>query len=93
MKETEMSKVNKIIDKISSGIFDENDVDILLLKLRAYSDGFPLFKELSDFVAHNDLRDRGIINTSMEVMYLRMRWYVEHVAPRKDLDITSPFPL
>ncbi len=93
MKPVEKAKTQKLVSKIESGNFDENDVDSLFIKLRAYSDGFPIFKEISDFVAHNDLRDRGISNQSLETMYLRVKFFLEYDSPKKPLDITSPFPL
>ena len=94
MKPVEKAKTQKLVDRILGGDFDENDVDSLFMKLRAYSTGFPLFREVSDFVAHNDLRDRGIANQSLETMYLRMKFFVEYDSPKKPLDIiSSPFPL
>ncbi|GAB6097486.1 hypothetical protein JCM14469_37400 [Desulfatiferula olefinivorans] len=63
------------------------------MKLRAYSIGFSIFKEIADFVAHNDLRDRGLANQSLETMYLRMKYFIEYNSPKKTLDISRPFPL
>lgn len=93
MKSIEKNKAQKIVDKIQSGMFDENDVDLLFLKLRAYSSGYPIFREVSDFVAHNDNRDRGIANKSLETMYLSVMFFLEYTSPKKNLDIGSPFPL
>jgi hypothetical protein len=92
MKGIEKNKAQKLIDKIQCGQFDENDIDNLLMRLRAYSSGFPIFREIADFVAHNDQRDRGVINQSLETMYLRMKFFLEYNSPKKSLDLSKPFP-
>jgi hypothetical protein len=93
MKGIEKSKAQKIIDKIQSGDFDENDIDNLFMRLRAYSNGNLVFREISDFVAHNDLRDRGLTNQSLQAMYYSIKYFMEYVSPKKSLDVTSPFPV
>lgn len=93
MKGIEKSKAEKIILKIENDQFDENDIDSLFMRLRAYSKKMPVFREIADFVAHNDQRDRGLTNQSLETMYLRMKYFLEYNSPKKSLDITSPFPL
>jgi len=93
MKPVERSKTQKLIRKIETGNFDENEIDSLFMKLRAYSSGFPVFREISDFVAHNNLRDRGLANQSLETMYLRMKYFLEYNSPKKTLDLSSPFPI
>lgn len=93
MKPVERSKTNKLIKKIETGNFDENDIDSLFMKLRAYSSEFLVFREIADFVAHNDLRDRGLANQSLETMYLRIKFFLEYNSPKKHLDLSSPFPI
>ncbi|WP_429157928.1 hypothetical protein [Aeromonas veronii] len=93
IKPIEKAKAQKIISKIESGEFDENDIDNLFMKLRAYSQGKNIFREIADFVAHNDERDRGLANTSLETMYLRMKFFIEYNSPQKTIDISKEFPL
>jgi hypothetical protein len=93
MKPAEKAKTQKLLTKIESESFDENDIDSLFMKLRAYSLGFPVFREIADFVAHNDQRDRGLANQSLETMYLRMKFFLEYNSPKKVLDLSEPFPL
>ncbi|MGX5202413.1 hypothetical protein [Aliikangiella sp. IMCC44632] len=93
MKPVERSKIQKLITKIENECFDENDIDSLFMKLRAYSSGYSIFREVSDFVAHNDLRNRGIANQSLETMYLRMKFFVEYNSPKKTLDLSQTFPI
>lgn len=45
MKSIEKGKVQKIVDKIQSGNFDENDIDNIFMKLRAYSANFNVFRD------------------------------------------------
>ncbi len=93
VKPAEKIKAQKIVDKIEAGDFDENDIDNLFMKLRAYSLGYRVFREIADFVAHNDNRDRGLANQSLETMYLRMKFFLEYNSPHKTLDLSKPFPL
>lgn len=93
MKLIEKNKAQKLVEKIQTNQFDENDIDSLFMRLRAYSKGKHIFREIADFVAHNDARDRGLANKSLETMYLRMKFFVEYNSPKKSLDISSKFPL
>jgi hypothetical protein len=93
VKGIEKSKAQKLILKIEKGQFDENDIDSLFMRMRAYSNKMPVFREIADFVAHNDQRDRGLANQSLETMYLRMKYFLEYNSPKKSLDISSPLPL
>lgn len=93
VKPAEKIKTQKIVDRIEAGDFDENDIDNLFMKLRAYSSGYRVFREIADFVAHNDHRDRGLANQALETMYLRMKFFLEYNSPKKVLDLSQPFPL
>lgn len=93
MKGAEKAKAQKIVDRLQQGDFDENDVDNLFMRLRAFSMGYRVFREMADFVAHNEERDRGLTNQSLEAFYLSFRYFVEYVSPKKTLDIGQPFPL
>lgn len=93
MKTIEKSKLQKSIQKIESGSFDENDIDNIFMKLRAYSTKFSVFREIADFVAHNDQRDRGLVNQALEHMYLSMRFFLDYQGEnKKKLDISESFP-
>lgn len=93
MKANEKVKAQKVINKIQAGSFDENDIDTLFMKLRAYSKGHPVFLEAADFVAHNDVRDRGLMNESLEGLYLSLKFFLDHGYQNKQFDYRSPFPL
>lgn len=49
--------------------------------------------EIADFVAHNDERDRGLVNQALEHMYLSIRFFLDYQGEnKKSLDIGVPFP-
>jgi hypothetical protein len=93
LKTIEIHKAQKVISKIESGNFDENDVDNLFMRLRAYSKQNHIFREIADFVAHNDQRNKGLANDSLEAFYLSFKYFVEYISPKTSLDIFSPFPI
>lgn len=93
MKPIEKAKAQKLVLKLESGNFDENDIDNIFMRLRAYSHGNRIFREIADFVAHNDERNQGISVESLEAFYLSFKYFLEYVSPKKSLDIGSPFPL
>ncbi|HEO1844806.1 hypothetical protein PGK01_11010 [Acinetobacter baumannii] len=93
MKLVEKNKLIKILEKIQSGHFDENDIDNLFMKLRPYSSGFEKFREISDFVAHNDERDRGIINRAIENRYLMFKYIRSYNPEKGNLIINNSIPL
>ena len=93
MKAGERQKAQKIINRIERGDFDANDVDNLFMRMRAHCHGKKVFREIADFVAHNDRRTRGVTADSLEAFYLTFRFFVEYIAPKNPLDVWSPFPL
>lgn len=93
MKSLEKTKAQKIVNRIQNGNFDENDVDNLFMRLRASSYKNIIFREIADFVAHNDKRDRGVTNQSLEAMYYSMKYFLEYTSPKISLDIAMPFPI
>jgi hypothetical protein len=93
LKANEKAKAQRTIQKIESGAFEDTDVDNLFMRLRAFSAGYNVFREIADFVAHNDARDRGVTNKSLEAFYLNMRYFCEYASPGVSLDISTPFPI
>jgi hypothetical protein len=91
MKHTERHKIQKLVDKITSGKFDENDVDHLFLKLREYAGPFHLFREVADLVAHNSQRDKGIAVEAIHRAYLTLRFLTDY-PPTDPFNIRKPFP-
>jgi hypothetical protein len=92
MKLAEKAKAQKVLDKILNDDFDENDLESILIRLRPYSGGLKVFREAADFVAHNDLRDQGLINKSLDSFYLSWRFWKDYAGPKKELDMASDFP-
>lgn len=89
----EKLKVQKTINNIVNGDFDDRTVDSLFMGLRAHSAKHDIFREVADFVAHNDLRDKGLTNRSLEAFYLSFKYFTEYISPKISLDITKPFPI
>lgn len=92
MKQIEKIKTQKIINKVQIGSFDENDVDKLFMSLREFSNGYRVFREIADFVAHNDTRNKGSTNETLERTYLSFKYYIEYIYYNKPLVIDRPFP-
>lgn len=94
MKPIEKVKAQKTIVKIESGDFNENDIDSLFMALRAYSYDNTIFRELADFVAHNDKRNKGITTSSLESIYLSFKFFNDYCKSSTcSLDIGNPFPI
>lgn len=92
MKASLKTKVQKAISKVESGIFDEFVIDSLFSGLRQYSGNYFLFREIADFIAHPDERNKGITNESLEAFYLSIRYFTEYISTKKKLDLSQPFP-
>lgn len=88
----EKVKVQRSVLDISKGEFDERDIDHVLMALRAHSGKSEIFKEVSHFVAHNDIRDKGITTNSLEAFYLSFKYFSEYVTLKNPLKIEGPFP-
>lgn len=93
MKPLEKVKAQKTLRKIETGDFNENDIDSIFMALRAYSHGNKVFREVADFVAHNDKRNKGLTTESLEALYFSFKYFNDYVSPKNPLDITAPFPL
>jgi hypothetical protein len=89
----EKIKAQKTLSKIESGKFADTDIDSLFMYLRAFSDDNYVFREVADFVAHNDSRNKGLVNKSLKAFYLRMLLFIEYSYHGKKLDISKPIPL
>jgi hypothetical protein len=88
----ERAKAQRTVNDISAGRFDERDIDHLFMSLRAHCGQHKIFREVADFVAHNEIREKGITKQSLEAFYLSFKYFSEYVSPKKALDIAIPFP-
>jgi len=89
----ERAKINEQIARITSGHFDANDVDGVLIKLRPYAGQKAVFREIADFVAHADARSKGVTFSSVTEFADRLRFFIESRIGKAPVDITKPFPL
>lgn len=89
---SERVKVQKVISKIEKGDFDENDIDNLLMKLRAFSNYKSLFSEIAHFVAHNDERNKGMTHEVVEMQKLLIEYLFIYKSKNLKFDVFKPFP-
>ncbi len=92
IKGNEKVKIQKTIDALAVGNFDERDIDYLLISLRAYSGNNKIFKEVSHFVAHNDTRNQGTTTQALEAFNLSFKYFSEYITENCTLNIGEPFP-
>lgn len=88
----EQIKLNQTVERLQAGHFDANDVDNLLMKLRPYAGEKAVFREISDFVAHSNARDRGLAQQSITRFVDSIRYFQEYVSEKRGLDLSVPFP-
>lgn len=65
MKYAERVDLQKVISKLETDNFDSNDIRLILIMLREYSDRDSIFREISHFVAHKN-RDQGDFYSRIE---------------------------
>jgi hypothetical protein len=90
-KGTERQKVFEIIEKISKNHFDYNEIDLLFLRLREHVEKKSIFHEIANFVAHNEIRKKGLINDSLIALYHRINILFDTTKSNYHFDITKPF--
>ncbi|WP_428658517.1 hypothetical protein [Runella sp.] len=93
IEEGERIKLQKVISKIELGDFDENDIDNLLMKLRAFAGDNSIFIEISHFVAHNDVRDRGLTHEALELSYFLFKYHFTYKKDNPKFSVNNPFPI
>lgn len=92
MRLKDLAKLHQIIRRIQGGHFDANDVDNLLMKLRAYAGDNAIFLEVANFVAHSDSRDRGLAQRSITAFVDSLSFFREYISEKRPLDFRAPFP-
>ncbi|TDP26153.1 hypothetical protein DEU29_1562 [Idiomarina aquatica] len=83
------AKAIEAIQRMERGCFSEDDIELLLIRLREYSNAKSIFREISHFIAHHK-RDSGLTFLSLYRVYCRMRAYGEFQYHKKPLDLSSP---
>jgi hypothetical protein len=88
----EAMKAKRLLERLQAGNFDDNDVDSLFMKLREFSTGHAVFREIADFVAHNRARNRGLTNDSVYGTYLSFRYVTEYSLSNNKLTVDHDIP-
>ncbi|GEM_PF-4178104 len=78
-----MNKRNKIrirssVDKINSGHYGTNDLEILLTDLRSYVHQNSFTRELGDFINHPEGKTIGKLHDAMAYMFYRMLFFTNY---------------
>lgn len=68
MKYAERVDLQKVISKLETDNFDSNDIRLILIMLRDYSEYESIFREISHFVAHKN-RDQGYFQSRIEGLH------------------------
>ncbi|WP_314924532.1 hypothetical protein [Aeromonas piscicola] len=82
-------KAIEAIQRIERGTFSEDDIELLLIRLREYSGANSIFREISHFIAHHK-RDSGTTFQALYRVYCRMRAYSEFQYYKKQLNLSLP---
>jgi len=81
----------RLVDRITSGNFDDIDVRSLLFELREYSNDDSMFRELAHFIAHPD-RNKGKFADYLISYSKKIKYFYEYNYNNKNIDLYKPFP-
>ncbi|MCK0109402.1 hypothetical protein MWU58_08860 [Flavobacteriaceae bacterium S0825] len=79
-------KIQDGISKIHSGEINEDDFELILIRLREYIPDNNIIKEISHFVAHHN-RDSGATFNSFYKKYCRMQAYLKYQFNNEKLNL------
>lgn len=65
------SEVTRLVDAVVARSFDHDDISLLLVRLRPFVRS-KLLRDLADYVAHPERRDRGVSTSDIELNYRRI---------------------
>lgn len=89
-------RVNTLLDAIGSGAFDEHSVRSLIMDLRSHAPPGSCLREIGDFLAHPDKRDRGVVYSRVLGTSKDLRTYFDILygripGDRKEIEIRLCF--
>jgi len=75
MNERNKDKLKEKFKKIQTGLFNTDDVELLLINIRdfARTHDYLLLLEFCDFVAHSD-RNKGLLNDEIDIFYSQYKY-------------------
>ena len=96
MTSKERIMIQENLKKIENNNFHENDIYIIYLLLRqninyGNSSHENIVYELSNFVAHNNIRDRGIIIDAFPDFYYVSLYFFNYLLSGEKIDLTGKF--
>lgn len=94
-----MNKRNKIrirslVNKINSGDYGTNDLEILLTDLRSYVNQNSFTRELGDFINHSEGKTKGKLHDAIAYMFYRMLFFTTYQGTNSPpLSVDTIFPI
>lgn len=82
-------RVSSMLDAIVSGYFNEHSVRSLILDVRSFAPRNSLLREIGDFFAHPEKRDRGIIHARVLGTSVDLKRYFDILRGRTHGDRTE----
>lgn len=76
MKKQDLKIIERICE-IEKGLFDEDDIKLLLIEIREKLKDETFLKEICHFIAHSD-RDKGICHKKVDVRYAKLKFVDEN---------------
>lgn len=85
-------RLQKIIKNIEADSFDLTHVRNLLFDLRSYCTSHHYYREVADFIAHDE-RNKGITFDTIERFYLFLAYFMYEHSNDGNIDLTENVPL
>jgi|GEM_PF-6061531 len=83
------SKALDFIENIEKGDVNSNDIELLLIWLREFSEAASIFKEVAHFMGHPK-RDSGQVFSSLYKLYCRFCAYELYQYQKKTINLSAP---
>ncbi|GIB61371.1 hypothetical protein FXF06_17115 [Vibrio cholerae] len=82
--------IHMFFDKYKKRIFDQDDVALFIVLVRDYTPSESIFRELGDFLAHPDQKDRGLVVNSFKPVTSFYESKTEHVMSGGKIPMEPP---
>ena len=87
MNKNDRRKAQATLDDVVAGNFTDRTVDELFIRLRDYSHGNNIFRDLGHYVAHPDGRDQGIVVGALYMAECSLRRFFDYNQTGAKLDL------
>jgi hypothetical protein len=83
------SKALDFVSNIENGDVSSNEIELLLIWLREYTESTSIFKEVAHFMGHPK-RDSGQVFSSLYKLYCRFSAYELYQYKKEKIDLVAP---